>query len=165
MTLMYAHTSCLRGKRSGLTLIEIMIVIGIISLVASLVITRYTHVQRTADIGSIATELHVVAGALDQYQHDTGAYPGSNQGVGPALFGGAGNTYFNATPVTPDSASYLYALEPPPYAYIVCANEGFDGSELQGFKSYGSGGAATPVTGTQYTLCTIPQLGVFAYGG
>jgi len=158
-----------RGVRSkqrtrGLTLVEIMIVVGIIAMVAAMIIHRYTHVETTGGVAAAALELSNVSRALEQYHTDHNTYPGSLgwQTVTPALFGGAGNRYLYATPSGLDGTGYVMYL----YGdgtYVMCENAIQVGADLQQFNRFTDDGmtfSATPVAGASYSLCDNPTYGV-----
>ena len=71
----------LRGTQSGFTLIELMVVILIIGLLATIVVQnlkgatdKANRIEAQADISALKT-------ALDRYYLDNGSYPSSDQGL------------------------------------------------------------------------------------
>jgi general secretion pathway protein G len=71
----------LRGTQSGFTLIELMVVILIIGLLATIVVQnlkgatdKAKRIKAQADISALKT-------ALDRYYLDNGSYPSSDQGL------------------------------------------------------------------------------------
>jgi general secretion pathway protein G len=81
----YARTKAmrekLRGTQSGFTLIELMVVILIIGLLATIVVQnlkgatdKAKRIKAQADISALKT-------ALDRYYLDNGSYPSSDQGL------------------------------------------------------------------------------------
>jgi general secretion pathway protein G len=61
----------------GFTLIELIVVLAIIALLASLVAPRYFHSVERAREASLKTSLNVMRDAIDKYLADKGSYPDS----------------------------------------------------------------------------------------
>lgn len=64
------------GAAHGFTLIEVLIVISIIAILASLVISGLGMAQKRADMTLASTEVTMLLDALANYRFDEGAYPG-----------------------------------------------------------------------------------------
>ena len=79
-----------RGSRKGFTLIEILIVITIIAVVASLILAGLTVARKTTYKAITKTTISNLDNALKQYVRDTGKYPGreypDHENGFPALF-------------------------------------------------------------------------------
>lgn len=65
------------GHRLGFTLIELIVVLAIIGLLASLVAPRYVRSVDNAREASLRTSLNVMRDALDKHVADRGRYPES----------------------------------------------------------------------------------------
>jgi prepilin-type N-terminal cleavage/methylation domain-containing protein len=61
----------------GFTLIELIVVMAIIALLASIVAPRYFRSVENAREASLRTSLNVMRDAIDKYLGDRGAYPPS----------------------------------------------------------------------------------------
>jgi general secretion pathway protein G len=154
-----------RGAR-GFTLIEMMVVIAIIGGLVALIISRYTHPLALGKSNSIIIQEIEISKALDQYRLDNGVYPGSGGGVvvTPALFGGAGNQYFNSTPTTYAGNTYIYTPPSTPTEdnYYIETATLVDGSTIPHLQFQGSPGP--PVEGQTYSIKFNRSFGgIYAY--
>jgi general secretion pathway protein G len=69
------------GGRQGFSLIELLIVLIILGLLASLVGPRlFRHVD-DARVGTARAQIELLGTALDSYRLDTGRYPTTEQGL------------------------------------------------------------------------------------
>jgi prepilin-type N-terminal cleavage/methylation domain-containing protein len=55
------------NRKSGFTLVEIMIVVAIIGLLAAIAIPNFVRARESAQLNSIANNLRVIEGAKDQW--------------------------------------------------------------------------------------------------
>jgi general secretion pathway protein G len=65
------------GREGGWTLIELMIVISIVMILASLALTQYRNSVTTAREAALRSDLFFMRDAIDQYYADKGKYPDS----------------------------------------------------------------------------------------
>ena len=69
------------AKRSGFTLIEILVVIVVIAILATLVAPNvFQHVGAAKD-ATAKSQIEMLGAALDAYRLDAGAYPTTQQGL------------------------------------------------------------------------------------
>jgi prepilin-type N-terminal cleavage/methylation domain-containing protein len=64
-------------RRAGFTLVEIMIVVGIITLLAALAIPGFLRARKRAQASRIKDDLRLIEAAVDQYAIETQRQPGS----------------------------------------------------------------------------------------
>jgi general secretion pathway protein G len=64
-----------RGKQSGFTLVELLIVISLISILAAMGLVQYKNSVLSAKEATLRTDLFRMRDAIDQYYADKGKYP------------------------------------------------------------------------------------------
>ncbi len=69
------------GREGGMTLIEIMVVITILGLIATVVTVNVLDRLDEAKIETSKTQMKVFEEALDQFRRDNGFYPSTEQGL------------------------------------------------------------------------------------
>ena len=74
-----------RSRRSGFTLIEILVVIVVIAILATLVAPNIFKNVGEAKSATARSQIENLSSALDAYRLDNGTYPSSQQGL-DALF-------------------------------------------------------------------------------
>jgi prepilin-type N-terminal cleavage/methylation domain-containing protein len=63
------------GRKAGFTLLELLVVIGIIALLASIVVSLFGHVKRSQKRFACASNMRMIYTALRQYQLDERGLP------------------------------------------------------------------------------------------
>lgn len=71
----------MRTKRKAFTLIEILIVITIIALMASLVAPKLFSKLESSKQKIAKTQIHLIENALDSFRLDVGRYPTTEEGL------------------------------------------------------------------------------------
>lgn len=66
----------LQTKRSGFTLVEIMIVVAIIALLAAIAVPGFLRARKRSQASKILNDLRMIDGAVDQYAIETGRKTG-----------------------------------------------------------------------------------------
>jgi general secretion pathway protein G len=119
-----------RKKNSGFTMIELLIVIVILGLLASLVAPKFFAQLATAERGIAATQMSALETALDTYRLDMGRYPedlkdlrseDSSRWNGPYLP--------KAVPADPWGNPYIYARSNDGLQPYILLSYGADGKE------------------------------------
>jgi len=64
-------------RRAGFTLVEIMIVVGIITLLAALAIPGFLRARKRAQASRVKDDLRLIEAAVDQYAVETQRQPGA----------------------------------------------------------------------------------------
>lgn len=71
----------LKSDESGLTLIELTIVIVILGILAAFIAPRVMNAPQKANVAKAQTEISGIKTALEQYNLATGEYPTTEQGL------------------------------------------------------------------------------------
>ena len=109
-----------RNKRSGFTMVELVAVLIILGLLATVVVKSFTGQVDRARVGTTKMSLKVLHGAVVQFQLDTGQYPSEEDGLmalieePPDVFGWTSGGYLETTEVPKDAwgEDFVYQLEP-----------------------------------------------------
>lgn len=83
-----------RERDGGWTLIELLIVITLIMILASLALTQYRNSVTSAKEAAMKSDLFLMRDAIDQYYADKGKYPESLQAL-------VSDGYLRAIPMDP----------------------------------------------------------------
>ncbi len=103
-------------KYLGFTLIELMIVIVIIAILATIGLVMYTNVQRSARDSKRIQDINAIQNALEQYRAFNGSYPQYDSVINISVFQQAKNDlsgYFQGNTIPNDpggsgGSTYLY---------------------------------------------------------
>jgi general secretion pathway protein G len=127
----------MKSKSAGFTLIEIMVVIVILGILASLIVPRIMSRPEEAKIVKAKQDVRAIESALELYKLDNGDYPTTDQGLSALVR----KPSTNPVPMNWKSGGYVKDLpmDPwnKPYQYL---NPGVH-SEIDVF-SYGPKGSA-----------------------
>jgi general secretion pathway protein G len=69
------------GIRAGFTLVEVLVVIVVIGLLATLVAPNVLRHLGTSKSATARSQVELLAAALDTYRLDNGSYPSTEQGL------------------------------------------------------------------------------------
>jgi general secretion pathway protein G len=154
-----------RAQR-GFTLVELMVVVAIVALLASIVIPNYVHARAQASVSQSEANLKQIATSLELYYADNQAYPATGAGtVTPALFGGSANPYLTATPTNAlGRKEYEYANVPAangkPDSYTLTDSGPYDPTTLSSLPKGQGRGALCGTAGCTH-LVYDPQDGIY----
>jgi general secretion pathway protein G len=124
-----------QGER-GWTLIELMIVVTLIMLLASLSLVQYRNSIVRAKEGTLRAQLFIMRDAIDQYYADKGKYPDSLQTL-------VSEQYLRSVPRDPFTESsdtwQTVPADPEPGSVTAAAGifdvkSGFDGTSIDGSR-------------------------------
>ncbi len=71
----------LRAALRAFTLIELLLVLVILSVLAAVVVPKFTRRSEQARITAARTEISILEGSLDTFEIDTGTLPATQQGL------------------------------------------------------------------------------------
>lgn len=80
-----------RGKQTGFTIVELLIVIVIIGILAAIVIVAYNGIQNRARVSAVSADLGQAVKKVTLYQLDNGTYPADLATAG--VTAGTGTTF------------------------------------------------------------------------
>ncbi len=106
------------SKQQGFTLIEIMIVVVILSILASLIIPRIMNQPDQARVVKAQQDMRALQSALNMYRLDNYHYPNTNQGLQALVTKPSGEPkpanwqqpYLDKLPMDPWGQPYLYLM-------------------------------------------------------
>ena len=106
------------SKQQGFTLIDIMIVVVILSILASLIIPRIMNRPDQARVVKAQQDMRALQSALNMYRLDNYHYPNTNQGLQALVTKPSGEPkpanwqqpYLDKLPMDPWGQPYLYLM-------------------------------------------------------
>lgn len=117
-------------KKKGFTMIELLIVIVILGLLASLVAPKFFAQLGTAERGIAATQMSAFETALDTYRLDVGRYPESLKDLRTGNSSRWNGPYLpKAVPADPWGNPYIYSLSSDVLEPYILVSYGADGKE------------------------------------
>lgn len=94
------------NRKRGFTLVELLIVVGIIGILATLLMANFIGVRQRARDAQRKSDIRQIQSALEFYRSDLGTYPASLSSCGNSLTGGSPvNTYMQKLPCDPGGTS------------------------------------------------------------
>lgn len=98
-----------RKRRTGFTLVEILIVVVILGILAAIVVPQFTNAANDARAGNLQTQISTISNQIELFRARTGAYPTLdelNQAPTDATLGDSfgeliDNDYLKSSPTNP----------------------------------------------------------------
>ena len=115
-------------RRGGFTVVELLVVILVIGILASVTVVAYSGVRERATLDRINSNLMSIKKGLALYRADTGKYPNACGAEGAACAVSSLSSYLvpgymSALPDAGVSLSYVYASASPYSSYSPQLNE------------------------------------------
>ncbi|MGZ8225970.1 MAG: type II secretion system major pseudopilin GspG [Methylococcaceae bacterium] len=127
----------MKSKQTGFTLIEVMIVVVILGILASIIVPKIMGRPDEARTTRAKQDIRAIGSALDLYRLDNFSYPGTEQGLEALITKPSGLTeganwkkggYLDSFPNDPWGKPYLY-LQPGAHGEYDLYSFGADGIE------------------------------------
>jgi type II secretion system protein G len=108
-------------KKKGFTLMELMIVVGIITILMAIALPRYLNILSRSQISAVESDLKSIGKAMEMYYMDWGKYPETDSWdtVKAELTGTSGATVNKAGghPMSGENAPMQY-IQPPFFVHF-----------------------------------------------
>lgn len=107
-------TRCYHRPARGFTLLELLVVLVVLGLLASLVAPKYFKQLGKSEAKTARAQIEGIAKAVDLYRLDTGKFPSSEQGLGVLTARPANEAKWNGpylqkeVPLDPWGRPYVY---------------------------------------------------------
>ena len=102
-----------RRRRNGFTLVELMVVIVIIGLLATIVAINVLPSGDQARVTRARADISTIQAGLDLYKLQNGRYPSTSEGLGVLVQGGKGGGYLKGSAVPKDPWNHAYNYRAP----------------------------------------------------
>jgi general secretion pathway protein G len=124
------HMQLRRKAQAGFTLIEIMVVIMILGLLATLVVQNLRGATDKAKRTKAMADIAGLKTALDRYYMDIGSYPSTDKGLQALVNPPAnGEQYISRLPLDPWGNPYFYQSDGNSYVLKSFGADGVEGGD------------------------------------
>lgn len=132
-----------RSARRGFTLVELLLVLVILGVLASLVLPKFTGRTEQARVTAAQTQIATFGTALDAYEVDTGSYPRGSGGLQALVVQSSDATNWRGPYLKND-----IPLDPwgHPYIYEYPGRQNPSGYDLRSMGPDGQDGTADDIT-------------------
>ena len=102
-----------RRRRTGFSLIELLLVLVILAVLAAVVVPKFTNRTEQARITAAKTDISMLDTALDAYEIDNGRFPSSDEGLSALVSAGSAKNWKGpyikkGVPTDPWGNAYVY---------------------------------------------------------
>jgi general secretion pathway protein G len=130
------------AARAGFTLIELLLVLVILSVLAAVVVPKFTKRSEQARITAARTDIANLEVALDAFEIDTGRFPGTRQGLGALVEEPAGVEDWRGPYIKRGVPSDPWGN---PYVYKYPGDHNEEGYDLYSFGPDGQSGGGDDI--------------------
>jgi len=128
-----------KQRENGFTLIEMLVVLVIITLLATLVGPKLFNKVGSSKIRVAAAQIELISSGLDTYRLDVGQYPSTKQGLEALRKAPSGVKHWDgpylSKPIPADPWDHPYHYKRPgkngPYALYTLGRDGTEGGEKE----------------------------------
>jgi prepilin-type N-terminal cleavage/methylation domain-containing protein len=99
------------AKRTGFTLVEMLVVIGIVGLLVGILLPSLNSARVSAKKGNTSAQFHAISQALEAFKNDVGSYPDSRKRRDPTEYTGSGDDPQGRVVNNPGSGTYVYGAQ------------------------------------------------------
>src|SRR5512140_2544164 len=120
----------MRGRRSGFTLIEIMVVVIVLSILAAVLIPNLASKPDEARVSKAQSDIGTLSATVEQYRMDMGRYPTEEEGLAPLRVKPSDNDAARCKGpyLTTDISSHPWGND---YHYVKPCPNGIDGYGIE----------------------------------
>ena len=122
---------CKKSRRSGFSLVELIVVMVILGMLAGLVAVRTRGYLATSRRNAVKSEIATITRALESYRLDQGRYPTEEEGL-EVLINGTETWpegFLTKVPKDPWKNQYLYLVQDGRFEIICLGADGREGGE------------------------------------
>ncbi|HMB95045.1 MAG TPA: type II secretion system major pseudopilin GspG [Tepidisphaeraceae bacterium] len=104
----------MKRRQNGFTLIELLLVMVILTVLAAIVVPKFTGRAQQAKLDAAKTQLNYIEGALNTFEVDTGRFPTADEGLQALVVQPSNVTNWHAylehgaVPADPWGNAYVY---------------------------------------------------------